>query len=56
MTAEIILDILDMVGFKNGISLPLAFKNSSPFLPIFWRARDVRENETVLKLEQIRQT
>ena len=35
MTAEIILDILDMASSKKGISLPLAFKSSSPFLSFF---------------------
>ena len=35
MTAGIILDILDMACFKKGISLPFAFKSSSPFLSFF---------------------
>ena len=35
MTAEIILDILDMASFKKGISLPFALKSSSPSLSFF---------------------
>ena len=35
ITAEIILDILDMASFKNGISLPFAFRSSSPFSSSF---------------------
>jgi len=54
MTAEIILDILDMVDFKRGTFLPFALKSSSPFLPLFRCVRYAREY--VLKLGQIRQT
>ena len=35
MTAETILDILEMASFKKDISLPFAFKSSSPFSSFF---------------------